>query len=118
MLDVRLEGTSMHTLSPLAAALLLAPLYVHAEQIDLVCTNSEGLSVNFDIDTSRNDVLVNAKTRARSVSIDDGAISFLVDLSGHTWYHTINRAAGSMLVQSPDNTLLSPFSCERRKPKF
>jgi hypothetical protein len=97
--------------------MLLAPYFAHAENIDLVCTDNTGFSINFEIDTSRNLVVANGKP-ARNVFIDKGAITFAIDLDNQAWFHIINRRTGNMTVQAPNKSILPTYECEKRKPKF
>jgi hypothetical protein len=97
--------------------LLLAPYSAHAENIDLVCTDKTGFSINIEIDTSLALVFMNGKA-ARDVRIDKGAITFTLDMDNQGWFHIINRSTGNMTVQAPDKSLLPTYECGKRKPKF
>lgn len=102
---------------PITSILLFFPLMAHAGTIDLVCTDKTGFSINFEIDTSRNIVLTSGEP-ARDVSIDKGAITFVIDLESGGWLHIINRRTGNMTVQAPDKRHFSNFTCEQKKQKF
>lgn len=107
----------MQSVALIIPVLLLAPLFAHAANIDLVCTGKTGFSINFEIDTSRNVVVANGEP-ARNVFIDKGTITFAIDIDNREWFHVINRGTGNMTVLAPDKTILPTFECEKRKPKF
>ncbi len=107
----------MRLVALISPVLLLAPFFACAENIDLVCTDKTGFSINFEIDTSRNMVVINGKS-ARNVFIEKGAITFTIEIDNQEWFHVINRSTGNMTVQSPYKDILPTYECEKRKPKF
>lgn len=107
----------MQYLPLIAGFLLFFPFSTYAETIDLVCTDATGFSVNYDIDTSRNIVLMSGKA-ASNVSIHRDSIMFVLNFQGQEWSHTINRGTGNMTVQAQDKTILPVYKCEKAKSKF
>jgi hypothetical protein len=107
----------MQLIPLLFSFLLLLPLSTFAETIDLVCTDNTGFSVVFEVNTSQRTVLANRRP-SRNVNIDKNVIIFTLDLDGDEFYHSINRSTGVLTILNRDKVMLSPYKCERAKPKF
>ncbi len=102
----------------LAVMIALIPFSTYAEIIDLVCTAPNGVSINYEVDTSHNVVLANGKP-ASNVLIDRGVINFVTFLNGDDeLIHSINRSTGSMTVHALGKSMLPIYRCEKSTPKF
>lgn len=101
----------------IVALMLLAPIWAHAKTFGLTCSEQDGFSVNFTVDTTRNTVEAN-RAPVKGVYIDQDTISFFVELKGQWWFHVINRNNGTMTVQAPDKGTIPEFVCEQSKQKF
>ena len=113
------KGILLRPLLLILGSLLITPLFSCTEIIELVCSDTvTGVSVNFTIDTDRNEIRADENWNASRVSIDSGTINFILSLEGSNWLHIINRSTGNLMLYDKDNRLVSTYQCENASPTF
>ena len=93
------------------------PALVNAEPFSLTCKEGTAYSVNFTIDPKALSVTTDGLP-ARSVSINETSINFVVDLKDGGYFHLINRLDGKLTIRTPRGEILNGHQCELSKQKF
>lgn len=104
-------------MSSVLGAMPAIPQTSWADEIDLVCVDTDGFSVNYYIDTSKLTVICNG-IKASNVFIDSGSINFSIEFKNDKYFHMINRSNGNLTIRASDGRQIYGYKCERAKPKF
>jgi len=97
---------------------LFLPTVASAEILELVCVHTDGFTFNFTVDTTNNTVLSDSTSKARSVSITQTNISFVLDLPKGAHFFGISRLNGNMYIHNPSNFITTGYHCEKAIKKF